>query len=355
MRARPAFTLFELILAVALSATLLALIGTAINLYLLRVDAGRTRVEEAQLARSILATIAADVRAASTYQTQDISAIAELASSVAQFDVDDLDAEGDFQGAALGTPGSTGSAGTAASGSTSSSPTFGGSSIADTQNTTGMAPGLNGTLQELIVDVARLPRLNELFPAMPQQSNTTLTAAANAPRPSDVKTVRYFIRQGGAVDPSDPAVTGLSPQAQLSVGGLVRQTIDRSVRDMAEQSGNSQLLNSGQALLAPEVTRIEFRYFDGSTAVDLWDMQERSAMPTAIEVRIWLDPAGAVSRGTATTMPMTNEHMYIQTIDLPLALAAGSTAAAQSAGAQSTQGSSSESQDGAGGSGNQLQ
>ncbi len=33
-----AFTLFELILALALSATLLALIGTAVNLYLVRMD-----------------------------------------------------------------------------------------------------------------------------------------------------------------------------------------------------------------------------------------------------------------------------------------------------------------------------
>ena len=73
MKPRSAFTLFELILAIALSATLLALIGTAINLYLVRMDTGRTRVEEAQLARSILATIAADVRATTVYQTQDIS------------------------------------------------------------------------------------------------------------------------------------------------------------------------------------------------------------------------------------------------------------------------------------------
>ena len=42
-------TLFELILAIGLSSALLALIGTAINLYLVRVDASRSRVEEAQL------------------------------------------------------------------------------------------------------------------------------------------------------------------------------------------------------------------------------------------------------------------------------------------------------------------
>ena len=59
------------------------LIGTAINLYLLRVDTSRTEVEESQLARNILAMIAADIRATSVYQTQDISAIAQLAAATA--------------------------------------------------------------------------------------------------------------------------------------------------------------------------------------------------------------------------------------------------------------------------------
>ena len=73
---RPGFTLFEFILAIALAATLLALIGTAINLYLMRIDADRTRVEEAQLARSVLTMIADDIRGATVYQKQDTSAIA---------------------------------------------------------------------------------------------------------------------------------------------------------------------------------------------------------------------------------------------------------------------------------------
>ena len=61
---------------------LLALIGTAINLYLMQVDASRTRVEEAQLARSILAMIADDLRATSIYQPQDTSAIAQLMAAL---------------------------------------------------------------------------------------------------------------------------------------------------------------------------------------------------------------------------------------------------------------------------------
>jgi hypothetical protein len=320
MRLRPAFTLFELILAIALSATLLALIGTAVNLYLVRMDSGRTRVEEAQLARSILSTIAADVRATTVYQTQDISTVEQLAAASKVFDPDAIDQQGAFQDSGLGSP---------VAPSTPTSPDSEGGSQS---STTTMAPGLNGLVDELMLDVVRLPRLDELYPAVPQQTSTLATAAANATRPSDLKTVRYFIRQGAAIDPSDRAATLLSPEAQQGVGGLVRQTIDRAIRQVAEQAADAQLLNSGQMLLAPEVTQIQFVYFDGTTAVDTWDMQERSAMPTAIDVRIWIAPDAVESESSEISV---EPHMYSQTIELPLAQAAeeSTTAAGSQAGA----------------------
>ncbi len=353
MKSRPAFTLFELILAIALSATLLALIGTAVNLYLLRVDAGRSRVEEAQLARSILAILAADVRATTTYQTQDVSAIARLAAGAAKFDVDAIDSSGTFKGGTLGTPGTTSTTGTSNSLGSSSTTSSGGSSSASsadgTETTQASVPGLNGLVDELLLDVARLPRLDELFPMVPEQASTVATAAAaaNLPRPSDLKTVRYFIRQGTAIDPSDLAATALgSPEAQNSVGGLVRQSIDRAVRETAEQAGNSQLLNSGQTLLAPEVTQIQFRYFDGTTAYDEWNMQEHNALPTAIEVRIWLDPTGNAANHSVATTPATNDHMYLETIALPLAQSTDSTSTSDSSEDDSTdQGDSSQGED----------
>jgi hypothetical protein len=301
MRPRPAFTLFELILAMALSATLLALIGTAVNLYLVRMDSGRTRVEEAQLARSILSTIAADIRATTVYQTQDVSSVEQLADASAAFDPDEILRSGPFE-SGLGQP------------SSSTTPT-------ETTESSTTAPGLNGLTNELMLDVARLPRLDELFPAVQQQASAsaTSTAATNAPRPSDLKSVRYFIRQGNTIEPSDLAATGISTEAQQAVGGLVRQSVDRAIREVAEQSANSQLLNSGQNLLAPEVTQIQFVYFDGTTAVDQWDMQEMGAMPMAVEVRIWIAPDAITAESSAVPL---QPQMYSQTVELPLAEAA---------------------------------
>ncbi len=58
------FTLLEVVLAIGLAGVVLALLTTAIDLYLVRVDVNRTRVESAQLARTLLTRMADDLRAA---------------------------------------------------------------------------------------------------------------------------------------------------------------------------------------------------------------------------------------------------------------------------------------------------
>ncbi|HYO25116.1 MAG TPA: prepilin-type N-terminal cleavage/methylation domain-containing protein, partial [Lacipirellulaceae bacterium] len=55
---RRAFTLFEVVLAIALSAVVVYLLTTATELYMVNIDATRNRVETAQLARTLLDQIA---------------------------------------------------------------------------------------------------------------------------------------------------------------------------------------------------------------------------------------------------------------------------------------------------------
>jgi hypothetical protein len=167
---RTAFTLFEMVLAVALSVALVALIGTAIDLYLTQVDNSRTEVEEAQLARSILAMIADDIRAATIYKPQDTSAIAQLLANSASFDVDSIDDERRGGSGGGGSTGATGmSVSGASSGASSSGGSVGGSSSGAslggqvTESESTMPLGLNGTIDELVVDSTRLPTREELF------------------------------------------------------------------------------------------------------------------------------------------------------------------------------------------------
>jgi uncharacterized membrane protein YgcG len=364
---RRAFTLFELILAVALAATLLALIGTAINLYLMRVDTDRTRVEEAQLARSVLAMITDDIRETTVYKPQDTSAIARLMAAGKPFDVDSIDKAREGS-ASTGKPGGTNAAAkivalssstggsTGASGSSSSAggSSSGGGSSDESDDT--MPLGLSGTLDELYVDVTRMPRQEELFTTVTGYTNapspaTNKTGAAGASTaagavnpPADLKTVHYFIRPGNAVEPGSVAATSLAPDAQASAGGLVREEIPRRIRVFAEQNGGTSAADSGAVLVAPEVVRIQFQYYDGSQLTDTWDMKQLKKLPVAIQVCVWLRSAkmGSTAAEQSSTDSLNSAREYRQIVYLPMSQVSESSAmsSASTSSGSSTTGSS---------------
>ena len=339
-----------MVLAIALSVALVALIGTAIDLYLTQIDASRNQVEEAQLARSILAMIADDVRAATIYQPQDTSSIAQLLASTSSFDVDSIDDE--RQGGSGGTGGTGGTGTTFGSGSSGGSTSGGGlgGSTAGMPSMGGqvsepesaMPLGLNGTINELYVDSTRLPRREELFATVTGYTNApigvetgavgggTTASMSRVARPSDLKSVRYFIRPGEVVPPGSVAATSLSPEGQATGGGLVRQEIPRSARLWAEQSGNTAVLESGQTLIASEVVGIQFRYFDGTQVLDVWDMVEKNCLPVAIEISLWIAPLDAAETSVAGQYDATglanNAREYRQTVYLPMSQLSSSAA-----------------------------
>ncbi len=366
---RSAFTLFELILAIALSAALIALIGTAINLYLTRVEASRNRVEEAQLARSILSMIADDLRAAAVYQPQDVSSIAKLMANGSPFDVDSIDEERDDSSSGAGSsgtggssgssPGTSGGLGGASSSGGLSSSTSGSSQSSGTDMSLdeAMPLGVSGSLGELYVDVERLPSGDELFKTFTGYTNAPMalsgdgvmpaaTGAQSATlhHPSNLKTIRYFIREGDRGDSNGMAATSLAPDWQLQAGGLVRQEIPRSARLIAEEMGETTVLESGQALIAPEVVHIEFSYYDGQEITDIWDMAEKKVLPLAIEVRIWLaSPESLAAAGGQkydASALLETARGYRQTVFLPMAEISRAAGAVGMSGSSSSSSSS---------------
>jgi hypothetical protein len=343
-RPRDGFTLFELILSVALAATLLALIGTAINLYLTRVESDRSRVEEVQLARSVLTMISDDLRSASVYQKQDMSAVAKLLAAGTPFNVDSIDAARQTGGP--GGTGGTGKAGAAAvaaklsalasksgstggtSGSSGSSSASGTGSNQEPDDT--MPLGVNGAADQVYVDVTRIPRQEELFATTtgytnaPSQASTksgsssTSAATSDAMPPADLKTVHYFVRQGDAVAPGSVAVTSLAAEAQATAGGLVREEVPRRMRVFGEETGTNSTSDTNAQLVAPEVRQIQFRYYDGSQLTDTWDMKELKVLPIAIEVAVWVK-SGRDDTGGGNDVVANTGHMYRQVVYLPMA------------------------------------
>ncbi len=360
---RHAFTLLELILAVALSATLLGLIGTAINLYLSQVDADRTRVEEAQLARSVLAMIADDIRGATIYQPQDTKAIEALMTASTPYNVDDVDKSkkpGAPAAPASPTKIAALTAIAATSGQSTSSSSASGSSSEDSEET--LPLGLNGTTEDVYVDVTRLPKQDELFATVTGYTNAQSPAstgaggsgsaatatAADVNPPADLKTVHYHVRSDGGSTSSAGLNTSAMPTAFGGEKGLVRQEIPRTIRVFAEQAGKTDATESQEVLLAPEVVKMQFRYFSGSELFDTWEMKERKTLPVAIEVKIWLKPPSA--NGNRATNDEKNEptdktsldaienaHEYRQIVYLPMASLVQSSSTSTSESSSSTE------------------
>jgi hypothetical protein len=191
--------------------------------------------------------------------------------------------------------------------------------------------------------VTHLPRREELFNTVTGYTNAraaarTSTAVATGASaaaigevnpPADLKTVHYYVRQGEMIAPGSAAATSLSPDAQASAGGLVRQETSRRERVFAEQTGAGGVLGSGAVLVAPEVAQIQFRYYDGSQLTESWDMKLLNKLPIAIEVCIWMMPTRAAPDVTdlSAANQLQSSRAYRQIVHLPMSQVAQSSAA----------------------------
>ncbi len=244
----PAFTLLEVILALALSVLLIAAVGTAIHVHLRLLNSGRTRVEEAQLARALLGQIANDLRGAVPYNPM---AAEEMVPELP--DEEDLLQQAADAGYDIGSVAADQIADVADQAE----------DLADSAVPPSI-PGLYGNSTELLVDTSRLPRLDQYD-------------AEWADRLSDVKTVAYYIDDG-----------------------LMRRELDRATTAWAAEQGQLGDLELASQPIAPEVVAIEFRYYDGAEWVDVWDTAERAGLPMAVEIAIAIRSSGrAADNGSA--------------------------------------------------------
>lgn len=75
------------------------------------------------------------------------------------------------------------------------------------------------------------------------------------------------------------------------MSGLIRTEGDRLATLMIENKSNTTTTAlSAQQLLAPEVTSLQFRYFDGVAWFTTWDSEESGRLPRAVEVNMVLAP-----------------------------------------------------------------
>lgn len=261
------FTLLEVILALALGAILLAMLGTAMQVYLRATGVGRAQIQSAQLARALLSRIADDLRSSIQYEKFDgtgaAKALAKSASASLPEGVSAEDAD-----KALAEAG-------ASSDSKTSDP-----AAAETEAEDPVRPGVYGAIDYVQVDTG----------AAAQRPDSPRAAAATG-----LRTVTYF----------------------LETGGLYRRDTDRAAAlwDPQQSAGGVQ---ADDELLAEEVTALEFYYFDGAEWLSEWDSTTSEGLPLAVEIVLTLtetpDPAKPVKPGDIPT-----ETIYRQVVRLPAA------------------------------------
>lgn len=271
---RHAFSLLELVLAVGLSIALVALLGFAFDLHLTKLDASRSTIERAQVARAILDRVAADLRGATSAPTQDISERLAAAEAASRFDVDEVDATAEAGGD---------DSGDQADASAELYPA-----------------GVASDGVELIID--RRSIAQDLV--TPTEGGAPTARVVGAWR-----RVRYAM------------------SADAATPGLVRTEASRDADVWRSEQGQQP---AAVLPIAPEVLSFEMRFYDGEQYLEAWDMQERQALPLAVEVIVEL--ASTEDEEALRTSELSRaSRRYRRFVRLPAAAAENETGQAEEA------------------------
>jgi uncharacterized membrane protein YgcG len=282
----------EVVLAIALTSVVVYLLTSAIQLYMVRVDSSRSRVESAQLARTILDRIAADLTA-TRLEAPAVSAGAGGGSgggsnggtsgggnSGQQGGGGNSGQSGGQNSSLLGNSGGgSGQQNSGANGGGSGGGVAGGGGISGGAAASTPIQGLFGTVNTLRIDRSAYGDWQRAArPVDPQEP----ASAADLPA-----TVRYFFEQGARQSAEQLAAKGVSDEKrQANVSGLYRQVIPTA--SLAAQTdplaAPSDTVSATPELMAPEIVKLEIAYYDGQKALQEWDTSTNQGLPSGVEI-----------------------------------------------------------------------
>lgn len=284
---RRGYSLLEVLLALALSVVVFSAIAMAIRIHLVALTKQQAMIERKQIARSVMTMVANDLRAGIQYKATDYSGLENLIASQQLTAGSMVPAEAEEE-AAEAEPEE--------------------SEVYD-EELVSFRPTLIGTDNVLMMDISRLPRIDQYNP---------LIASSNAiaHSPSDVKSVGYFV--SNAMPLIDEAIDFES----AAPGGLYRREIDRAYAAYVEDFGLVDQPDPQTKLIASEVAQIAFRYWDGESWQESWDSVENGGFPPAIEITLVIDPARTSDANTTYAFAgfdVQTMEMYSQVVHLPVA------------------------------------
>ncbi len=303
-------SLLELCLALAISVVVIGLITLAIRFQLGTFEQRRDRIEQAALGRAILRQIADDLRSVVAYSPVDLEGVGTVTANAEE--TTGIDAE------------------------TTDDPTAG---EVVTVAKGAYSAAMYGDQYSIEFDMSRLPRLDEYQSIVSDDGRTAI-----AQIPTDVRTIAYYLAGSAPITQASAQLSAQSGlQSGLSSGGnlamqnallplqgtgLVRQERDRAVATFSQGSLDLSNLSqdTGEDLLAEEVTRLEFRYFDGYQWWPDWNSDSRGGLPMAVEILVAfmdrkIDENTPTSLAAASTNPnsVPQELIYRLVVRIPTA------------------------------------
>lgn len=284
-RARLGFTLIEVVLAIGLSAMVVYLLSTATELYLANVDASRGRVENAQLARTLLDQIAADLAATRAYGPMAASASGGGPGQPQQFGGGSPVGLAPGGGSPSGGGAPLGGSGPPPNGGTNSTAPGGtGGAGGTTPLAAGNVQGLFGTVEQLRID--RAPYANW------ERASREVEPAETSAMADMPISVRYFFVGGNKDRITAERLAGrgvVRESTMAGSAGLYRETIPTAAiapTDPPLPTGETARAGAHVELLAPEVVAFELAYYNGTALVDEWDPVLDRGLPRGVEIRL---------------------------------------------------------------------
>ncbi|MEO1526627.1 MAG: prepilin-type cleavage/methylation domain-containing protein [Planctomycetota bacterium] len=304
-RVRAGFTLLELFLTLTMAVVLMTLINAAFRFYAQDMDASDMDMRQSMLAAAIMQMIENDLRGTVKPEPLDTTALEELLANTAAAATGATGGGGGEATAGLSQSGAE-AAGVAdpAEAETEADTTETDPNILET-------PGLIGNQFQIQIDASFLPRLEEYGVLLNADPSKVVDI------PSDLKTITYYVQDPQFAGIDDPLLE-LDGDAAVSEeqGGLVRRSLDTAATNFAAIQGNLTTLNQTGELIAPEVTGIEFLYWDGVTWQMQWNSDEMGELPLAIKITLTM--AGPPAYGVSEPEPRVFTHIVRLTLAKPI-------------------------------------
>ncbi|MFM7059258.1 MAG: type II secretion system protein GspJ [Planctomycetota bacterium] len=303
---RSGYTLLELMIAVGLSAILMAALYKATDIYLsLQLDS-HEEISRQQVARALLRQMTRDIQ----------SVVFTKQEALPEEDETDVLGQG-LSGAGTsglsgnGLSGLNGTGSSASSNSTSAldGNSYGTSTIDPETVSTTYTSGLVGTSSDLQLFISR-PDRNLAYVSAQELSSPEQ-------RTGDLLLVRYLLasKLGSGLGSmiADREASGNSDGPV----GLARVEGDLYGLSTAVETAEDIPQLSAAKLIAREVSAVTFRYYDGGQWLDEWDSTARNELPKAIEIVVTLrdeQPTESLlsdDEPTPYALPQTQHRMVV--------------------------------------------